>query len=440
MTSMKVNILWKIMEKIKLLPSQREFMESASPELMFSGAFGAGKTRILCEKAFYLSAKYPNNFGLIVRKTFNSLKHTTLRSLLKGTSGPPAIPFDAVENHNRTDHIITLRNGSEIVYGGIDTPEKWGSLEVGWIAIDEGIEIGEDDYNMLIGRLRLRNVPFRQIFTATNPAIPGHFLYRRFYESPPVDSNGNRLTHVIESNSLSNTYLPSDYIEKLKSFRGRYYDRYVLGKWISFEGLVYDLFDPLIHVIDPFIIPESFEKICSIDFGYTNPFVCQFWAISPDNEWFLYREIYHSHRLVEDHAVEIKKWVDKEKIKYVFVDHDAEDKATLESRGIRSDNAEKSISPGIQETYSKFRTSDSEKSKIYFFRNAVVEKDQYLAQQKKPLSTVEEIQQYVWNNKNEKDIPIKKNDHGCDAMRYAIYSYSKMNEKESGDKYGVITW
>jgi predicted transcriptional regulator len=39
-----------------------------------------------------------------------------------------------------------------------------------------------------------------------------------------------------------------------------------------------------------------------VDFGYTNPFVMQWWAEDPDGRLYLYREIYRTRRLVEDHA------------------------------------------------------------------------------------------------------------------------------------------
>ena len=66
-------------------------MESMAPELMYSGAFGAGKSRVLCEKALFLSLKYPGNFGGIFRKTRKSLTHTTLRSFFKDACPPEFI-------------------------------------------------------------------------------------------------------------------------------------------------------------------------------------------------------------------------------------------------------------------------------------------------------------------------------------------------------------
>ena len=103
---------------------------------------------------------------------------------------------------------------------------------------------------------------------------------------------------VIESNTLDNPFLPKDYVDTLLKFKGRYKDRYVLGKWVGFEGLVYDHVDIQDIVIDSFDIPPHWKRYRAIDFGYTNPFVCQWWALCPEDEeteeikgWYLYREI-----------------------------------------------------------------------------------------------------------------------------------------------------
>jgi hypothetical protein len=71
--------------------------------------------------------------------------------------------------------------------------------------------------------------------------------------------------------------------------------------------MVYEGWDRAVHLIDRFDIPADWRRIRSIDFGYTNPFVCQWWAIDPDGRMYRYREIYRTRRLVSDHAAEIRK-------------------------------------------------------------------------------------------------------------------------------------
>jgi phage terminase large subunit len=405
-------------------------MESMAPELMYSGAFGAGKSRVLCEKALFLSLKYPGNFGGIFRKTRKSLTHTTLRSFFKD-----ACPPEFILKYNKSEDLITLVNGSQLIFGGLDDPQKWGSLELGFVGVDEIIELTEDDYTMLLGRLRLTKLaagkvlPFRQAFSATNPSHPKHWAYKHFFEE--------RLGEVVEANALENTCNPEDYRVRLDGFKGRYRDRFVLGKWVGFEGLVYDVYDPLTHLITwgQFEdltgykrIPADWTRVRSVDFGYANPFVCQWWAISPDGDWFRYREICRTRRLVEDLAKDIVRLSVGERVLATYADHDAEDRATLERHGVPTVAAVKDVSPGIQSVYSLLQVDEVRgRPRLYFIADGSVEKDTTLEAEGKPTCTEDEIQGYAWlpaaEGRSAKEQPAKVNDHGMDATRYAVYSY-----------------
>jgi hypothetical protein len=163
-----------------------------------------------------------------------------------------------------------------------------------------------------------------------------------------------------------------------------------------------------------------------IDFGYRNPFVCQWWAVSPDDIYYMYREIYYTHRLVSEHAKEIARWSEGEDIEDTWADHDAEDRATLEVNGIYTRPAIKDVSPGIQETYSRLAVDEDGKAGIYFFKNALVEVDPLLEAEERPFCTIDEIQGYSWRKagpgRPPKEEPNKEDDHGMDALRYFVYS------------------
>lgn len=392
-------------------------MESLTRKLLFSGSFGAGKSRVGCEKGYFLSIKYPGNKGLIIRKTFASLRITTMDTWFRHVC-----PKEHIKSYNQETHICELVNGSQILFLGIDDPERLGSLEVGWIFIDEAIELSEADYIMLQGRLRLSSVPFRQLFMATNPSSNQHYLYKEFFESGSLDCE------VVEANSLENPYNPVDYTRSLQTLTGRYYQRYVLGKWVGFEGLVYDQVDVQQLLCQPFEVPEGWPRYRAIDFGYTNPFVCQWWAVRPTDAedshlpgYYLYREIYLTKRTVKWHAVDIKRYSQGEYYLDTFADHDAEDRATLEEAGIVTTRAVKDIGVGIQTTYQLLAGNQ-----VFIFANALVEADQTLYGAHKPTKTIEEFGNYRWaqgtNNQNAKEVPQNRDNHGMDAMRYFFHT------------------
>jgi len=428
------------------IPAQRQFMESQTLELLYDGAFGAGKSRVGCEKGYFLSTKYPGNRGLIVRKKFTDLRDTT-----KVTWDRYVCPPEHVQSYNKQEHLLTLINGSEVMFHGLDQPTKVGSLEVGWIFVDEVIEFTEDDWMMLLGRLRHPSVPFHQIFAATNPADPNHWVYRRFYHDEDLQAKG--YTSTFSSNTLLNPFTPKTYRDSLDQFKGRYHDRYVKGLWISFEGVVYDCWDPTKHILprdttalgltgdpnDP--IPRDWERFRSIDFGFTNPFVCQWWA-SPkykytgppgaqdrteipyyQREWVMYREIYHSGRTVTEHAKVINLLTANEKIHTTVCDWDAGDRADLHNAKIPTIKADKEVSPGIQSTYQCISND-----RVFILENSLVESDYALTSTNKPSATQLEFAAYMRpkgkeGKFNPKEDPVKVNDHGMDALRYILHTF-----------------
>ena len=134
---------------------------------------------------------------------------------------------------------------------------------------------------MLEGRLRLANVP-HQIFAATNPGPPAHYLHRMFF----TESKGE----VYQAGTLENPELPADYQARMGEFEGTYYERYVLGKWVGMEGLVYAAFDEKVCIKPRFEISKTWLVYSGHDFGDANS-AALFYAENPGTgEFFAFAE------------------------------------------------------------------------------------------------------------------------------------------------------
>lgn len=274
--------------------TQDGFVKSTASKVLFSGAFGAGKSVALCTKALRLSLDYPNNFGLICRKVRATLAQTTIKTFFE-----LVCPREIIADYNKSEGLVTLANGSQILFGGLDDPLKLGSLNLGWCGIDEAIETNEEDWKMLEGRLRLPNV-LHQIFAATNPGAPTHYLYRIFFRE--------RRGEVFQASSLENPELPEDYKVRLGEFEGTYYQRYVLGRWVGMEGLVYAMFDERTCLIPRFEIPNRWLVHTGHDFGLANP-AALFYAQDTDTgNFYLFAEyLPGSGYGIYDHVKEFKR-------------------------------------------------------------------------------------------------------------------------------------
>lgn len=429
----------------------RELMFRRDDEVVMSGPAGTGKSRGLLEKVNWIAEKYPESRTLLIRKTRTSLQTTTLVTYeqLVLPDGHAKVTYQGAE----------YPNGSVIVFGGMDKSSRIMSSEYDIVAVPEATELTEGEWEDLTTRLRWGHVPYQQMLGDCNPGPPGHWLKRRA---------NNKRTVMLESRHEDNPILFSTYADwwaglsaaerarpdnqavkpwdgvsmtpkgaaylgKLDKLTGARKQRLRHGLWVAAEGMVYEGWDPAIHLVDRFDVPASWPRIWAVDFGYTNPFVWQVWAIDPDGRMYRILEIYKTQTLVEDHAVTIRKVCAQfnEPIPVaVICDHDAEDRATLERHlghivGTTRP-AFKSIRPGIEAVQSRMKLAGDKRPRMVFLRDSLVERDAALDEAKLPCSTEEEIESYVWpqtatvKDANKKDVPVKKDDHGCDAMRYVV--------------------
>ena len=458
----------------KPLPTQKAFIESLEDQVLMSGSFGAGKSRIGCEKGYILNQKYPGNRGLIVRKHFSDVKASTVKqTLIK-----EVIPDSQIKVHNKSEHYIehiTDEIGpdgepvtSQIHYHGLDSgastgsddlPRKIGSTSWGWIFVDEATELSRGEWNQLQGRLRYDGdmidgkyypVPLRQIFGATNPASPQHFLHEIFMD----EGRGDHFQMSVKDNP----YVPQDYKDRLeRELSGMYYERYVLGEWVGSEGMIYGEFNLETHRLDPDQLPglcsredcdlpgcngwhikknkeyedgkafwveppQNWQVFRTIDYGYRNPMVVQWWARSPDGQLVMFREFYKTGELVSDAANRINSLTNDDwTLEQTISDHNAEHSEQLHRSGIQTQNAEKSVQNGIQVVKQRLALDDRGEPGIIIMRGARThEPDTELMMDDEPTRTVEEFPEYVWKDTSNKDKPKKENDHGMDAMRYLV--------------------
>ena len=428
----------------KLLPTQYRFVMSMKEENLLSGAWGSGKTRALCEKLLRMCIEWPGNRVGLFRKEDKSLRATTLVTLLEGDGVlPPVLPEAAIVKHDKRPYgriVVRAKGGtSEIVYGGLSQKgliQSWvKGLNLGGFCVDQGEELTWDDYVLLLGRMRSSVPKVRQACMAVNPDGPGHWIHRRFFDNP-TDGMWAEST-----SSFDNPFLPLQYRNLLRGLKGRYYQRYALGLWVGFEGLVYPNLDLRIHEIEPFEIPKEWPRYMSWDFGYVHPASVAWYAHDlKEDKMYMYRELYVTGQLVRDlakQAAELSRGEPKPRA--VYCDHDAQERAILDDawkgHGVYTRPANKAVLPGIQEVYQRLGNEEQgEKSepRLYFFKDALVYPDESLlfseGGEKRATRIIESMQMYEWLTGN-KEAPRKVEDDGADNCRYMINSLFGVAQK-----------
>jgi PBSX family phage terminase large subunit len=400
------------------LPWQIQPWRDQSSTLLLTGSAGGGKSRLAAEKVHGYCQRYPGSTWLILRKA----REWTGRSIVPFYA-QTVVGNDPNVRFNKSEGAFYYKNGSTVYSGGmLDLRQREsvrsiggaGGLDGAWF--EEANAFTRQDFEEIIGRVRHTAASWQQIILTTNPDAPTHWIYKDLIQA------GGASTYYSEAKD--NPYNSRAYLTNLGKLTGVLAQRLVFGRWVQAVGAVYDEFDPVIHVIEREQCPEFVRRIRSVDFGFTNPFVCQFWGIDGDGSMYLYRELYVTRQLVEDLAKRITALSAGESFDATVADHDAEDRATLLKHGVRTVPAVKNVSPGIQAVQARLKKQPNGKPRLFIVRGALVELDPLLEAAKKPLCTQDEMPAYTWpiaqDGKPIKEQPVKDDDHGMDAMRYAV--------------------
>jgi len=400
----------------------REIFRSGHKEILLEGPAGTGKSRAALEKSHIIAEVYDGCRILFMRQSRESMSESVLVTFEQKVVPELHPILDGPQRRMR--QIYSYPNGSTIVTGGLDKPGRIMSTDFDLIVVFEATEITEDAWETLTTRLRNGVLPYQQAIADCNPSASTHWLNQRAnsgamkrllsrHEDNPILHDGNTWTASGES-----------YLNTLERLGGHRKERLMHGKWATASGVVYSEYDHAIHEVNKFEIPETWRRFRVVDFGFVNPFVCQWWAIDGDGRMYLYREIYRTSRIVRDHTKHMLELSKGESYEITIADHDAEDRATMESEGISTIAACKHIKPGIEAVQERLRIQDDGLPRMFMFRDSLVERDPILSESKRPCCSLEEFDGYVWPSsspgKSAKDLPIKIDDHGMDALRYAV--------------------
>jgi phage terminase large subunit len=457
-------------------------------EVLDSGPAGTGKSRACLEKLLMCALLTPGMRGLIARKTHTSLTSTTLvtwrEHVAKEALAAGLCVYYGGSGSEPAQYRFT--NGSTIALIGMDKPTKIMGSEFDMVYVGEATEMTPTDWEFFTVRLRNGRMSFQQLIADCNPDRPTHWLktrtedgaarilYSAHWENPryfdevepgtppiPATDDGEVPERRVEQHDgrwFRMTVRGAQYLAKLDKLTGVRRQRLRDGIWAAADGLVYDNWDPSVHIppVAPKIL-DHWPRYWVVDFGFKNPFVAQWWAENDDGQLIRYREIYRTKRLVEDHARDMLRqvtrymrgakltrdqvkvckddpvkgldhgwleWIEP-KPQAIICDHDAEDRATLTKHlGMGTTPARKQVVRGIQAVEARLKVADNGRPGLILAGGVLVERDEELKEAGKPTCTEDEFGSYVWPDgkpgKSEDEHPVKEHDHGMDCVRYLV--------------------
>ena len=267
---------------------------------------------------------------------------------------------------------------------------------------DETADWSQDVFELLKSRLDKEYSCFDGTF---NPQNPNHWL-KKFLDS---DVDVFSQTYTIDDNP----FLPDSVRQEIKrEYIGTvFYDRYILGKWVAAEGLVYPMFSAARHILKEPVETEG-DYYVSADYGIQNPNVWLLWRKERGaNRWICLKEDYYSGRenarqLTDSELVDrLDNMLDGINVSRVIIDPSAASMiAQLRRRGYNTRKADNTVLTGISDVCNMLQDGN-----IAFMPCCE--------------NTIREFGMYVWDDNaadRGEDAPMKQDDHAMDAIRYFV--------------------
>ena len=416
----------------------QDLFKSHATVKMVGGTYDAGKTYSCIAYIDLLARKYPGARLTFIHRSLNRVRRNIIPSYEKylgfrpkSISDPNPTPITRYGGEHT--EFFEYWNGSRIYINGLDKPENLLSDFYDAAFVNEAELLPFSTWDELTARVSERAGAALIAFLLgdCNPEEPNHWIRQqtksgklKYFEMTFRD---NPEIYNQETGEL--TKIGKRRVKRLQDLEGLRYKRGYEGKWESAEGLVFDTFMPEVHIVDNFEMDPEWARYISIDWGFRNPCSCIWWARTPDDRIYAYKEIYKMGLTKPDFIRMIKENIDtSEKIRYAAVDSaDQDGVSQLRKAGIRVEQPKKSRITQIDAIKERLRVDATIEPSIFFLRDRLVHPpDQDLKDAYRPLEVTDEFLSCTYDENtsgtNKDDEAIKGDNHGIDSTAYFILS------------------
>ena len=425
---------------------QTDFLAAGEREVLYGGSAGGGKSyAMLADPLRYMG--HPQFSGLLLRHTTEELRELIFKSQELYPKIWPGIKWSERKMQ------WTAPSGARLWMSYLDRDEdvlRYQGLAFSWIGFDE-LTQWSTPYAWDYMRSRLRSTaPDLPIFmrATTNPGGRGHgWVKKMFIDPSPYGKNFDATN--IETNEVlrypaghskagkalfKRRFIPArlsdnpflsqsgDYEAMLLSLPEQQRRQLLEGDWDIKEGAAFTEFNRDIHVVEPFHIPSNWVKFRACDYGYGSYSAVLWFAVAPNEQIIVYRELYVSKILATDLAdMVLELEAEDGNIKYGVLDsslwHKRGDTGPslaeqMISKGCRwrpSDRSRGSRVAGKNEVHRRLQVDEfTEEPRLVFFNTCT--------------NTVSQLPSIPLDKKNPEDVDTKSEDHLYDALRYGIMS------------------
>lgn len=232
---------------------------------IYKGSAGSGKSHFITQKII-IKALREKRRVMICRRYGTTMRNSVFK-LFKDVI--ESFKITHLTRIKESDMSITLPNGSEIIFVGLDNEEKLLSIAgITDVFIEEVYEVPKEIVDQLNLRMRGK-APNQQIYMAFNPISAKHWLYDFCEGATRPESS-----IYSQSTFRDNPFLPDEYVKALEDMYRTNSNKarvFCDGNWgADVEGLVYKN-----HILSDFdineLIKQGLEVRVGIDWGFVDP-------------------------------------------------------------------------------------------------------------------------------------------------------------------------
>ena len=389
---------------------QRQIMRfpyTSYDALICDGAVRSGKTSIMSLSFFLWAMGNFNNCAFaFCGKSVGAVERNIVVPLLSVVYLRQN--FDI--RYNRGDHVIVARRGNRenriYLFGGKDESSYTlvQGVTLAGVLLDEVALMPRSFVEQALARCSVKG---SKLWFNCNPENPQHW-FRQELILKPEKHNALHLHFLMDDNPSLDEETKARY---RSMYSGLFYERYILGRWVMSEGLIYDMFDPTENVYRerPAGMYDRSQRYIACDYGTTNPTV--FLDIYDDGErirvdreyrWDSRKE--RRQKTDQEYADDFLEFMGGTDATVLVDPSAASFIVALRQRGVYVREADNDVLDGIRKT------------------GVLLNRREILIHERCS-GLIDELGTYLWDEKASlrgEEKPVKQQDHGPDALRYFV--------------------
>ncbi len=390
-------------------------VEAQAPINIWTGSVRSGKTiGSLLRWLFYVADPPSDGELVIIGKT----RETVARNLF-GPLQAQALFGDITAHIHYTQGAptATILGRTVHVIGANDAKaeSKIRGMTIAGAYVDEATVLPKAFWSQLIDRC---SVAGAMIFATTNPDSPSHWLRKGFLLR--MAETGTRTWH---STLDDNPHVDPAYVARLKrTHTGLWYKRFIEGAWVAAEGAIFDMWNEKHHVVDELPVITRWIA-CGVDYGTTNPFHAVSLGLGVDGCLYLTSEYRHDSRTARrqltdlQYSQALREWLANVPVPQTNL-------VGIQPEYTVVDPSAASFRVQLYQDHHTARLGDNDvvdgiRTMATLFGANVLKVHSSCKH------LLDELPGYSWDDdaaERGEDKPIKADDHGIDAARYAIFT------------------